>query len=124
MISSRQHNIKEDIGMENEKIKEIILDTTIASLEAQLRAVKRLRGEDEKKEARIKGKSQVEYVYDILKIAGKELHVLEIIERAEKAYGVHLDRESIVSALTKKIKKEDRFERVGKNIFRLRREKR
>jgi DNA-directed RNA polymerase delta subunit len=64
----------------------------------------------------------VDMVYDILNRSGAELHISEIIRRVEEVNGIRLDRESIASALSKKIKKGDRFLRVGKNTFTLRRE--
>ena len=106
--------------MDDEKIKNVILDTLTASLDAQLRAVKRLRGQPEKESPKKKGMSQVDMVYDILQRAGTELHISEIVARVEKFHGVRLERESIVSALAKKIKKGDRFVRVGKNTYALR----
>jgi hypothetical protein len=48
---------------------------------------------------------------------GSPLHVSEIIQRANELYGVILDRESVVSALTKKVKKGDTFIRTGPNTF-------
>lgn len=106
--------------MDEKVIKDVILDTVIASLDAQLRAVKRLRGPEEK--ATKRGMSQVDMVYNILSRSGTELHISEIIRRVEEVNGIRLDRESIASALSKKIKKGDRFLRVGKNTFTLRRE--
>jgi len=59
-------------------------------------------------------------VYNILKRAGQPLHISQIIEDVEKIHGVKIERESIVSALSKKVIKEDRFVRAGKNTFALR----
>jgi hypothetical protein len=39
------------------------------------------------------------------------------MRRAKEQYGVDLDRESIVSALTKKVKKGALFVRTGPNTF-------
>jgi len=64
-------------------------------------------------------KSQMSMVTDILSAAGTPLHVLEIIRIAEERYGVKLDRESMVSALTKKVNKGVAFVRTGPNIFAL-----
>jgi len=61
--------------------------------------------------------SQMSIVADILSIAGTPLHVLEIIRIAEEQYGVKLDRESMVSALTKKVKKGTTFVRTAPNTF-------
>lgn len=108
--------------MDDQTVKDVILDTIEVSLDAQLKAVKRLRGGTEKQKPKTKGMSQIDMVYDILKKARRELHVSEIIERVEKVHGVRLERESIVSALAKKIKKGDRFARVGKNTYALRKE--
>jgi hypothetical protein len=50
---------------------------------------------------------------------GKPLHVTEIIDRVEKVHGKRLERESIVSALVKKVQRGDRFVRTDKNEFAL-----
>ena len=64
-------------------------------------------------------KSQMSMITDILSVAGMPLHVSEIIRRAAQQYGTKLDRESMVSALTKKVKKGVGFVRTGPNIFAL-----
>ena len=109
--------------MDEDKIKNVILDTTISSLEAQLRAVRRLRGGKEEEEKEEKGMSMTDMVYDILLREGKPLHITSIIKKVSKIHGITIDRESIVSSLSKKIKKGERFVRVGRNIFALREEK-
>jgi len=48
------------------------------------------------------------------------LHVSEIIERIEQRHGQRVDRESLVSALVKKVQRGDRFVRTDKNVFGLR----
>ena len=103
--------------MEKEEVRDIILDTMVVSLEAQLRALKRLRGSSEEDEPREKSMSQVDIAFNILSAVGAPLHVSQIISEAEKTFGVKLDRESLVSALSKKVMKEDRFVRTGKNTF-------
>ena len=50
---------------------------------------------------------------------GKPLHVSEIIERVHKQHGLTLERESIVSTLTKKVNRGSRFVRTDKNVFAL-----
>ena len=62
-------------------------------------------------------KSQMSIVTDILSSAGAPLHVAEIMRLAKEQYGADLDRESIVSALTKKVKKGVAFVRTGPNTF-------
>ena len=62
--------------------------------------------------------------YDILKKARGPLHVSEILERLRTQFGVAVDRESLVSSLSKKVAREDRFLRPEKNTFALRPEAR
>lgn len=61
--------------------------------------------------------SQMSMIRDILQEAGAPLHLSEILGRAEARFGVKLDRESVVSALTKKVRKGVLFTRVGPNTF-------
>ncbi|PYV36695.1 MAG: hypothetical protein DMG06_30165 [Acidobacteria bacterium] len=88
----------------DEELKDLLLGTFEASLEAQLRAVRRLRqGETEPKKRRPpKGLSQVDMAYDVLKKARAPLHVSQLLARIEAAFGQRVDRESLVSSLTKK----------------------
>jgi len=110
----------------NDDIKDAVLSVFEASLEAQLRAVRRLRqGQTgEAKPRPIKGRSQVDMTFDILKKAGTPLHVSEIIDRIQTQFGVTVDRESLVSSLSKKVARQDRFLRPEKNTFSLRPEAR
>ena len=110
----------------NDDIKDAVLSVFEASLEAQLRAVRRLRqGQAEEAKPRpSKGRSQVDMTFDILKKAGTPLHVSEIIDRIQTQFGVAVDRESLVSSLSKKVARQDRFLRPEKNTFSLRPEAR
>jgi hypothetical protein len=112
--------------MPDEDLKDVILGTFEASLDAQLRAVRRLRhGEAGRGSARpTKGRSQVDMAYDILKQARGPLHVAELLTRIQTRFGVAIDRESLVSSLTKKVARGDRFVRTDKNTFGLRPEPR
>jgi len=103
--------------MEIDEVKAAVLDAIEVSLEAQLKAVKRLRAGPPQPRTARKGTSQIQMVHDVLRRAGKPLHVTEIIERVEKAHGIKLDRESIVSTLVKKVNRGDRFVRTDKNVF-------
>ena len=105
---------------DKEEIRDIIIDSMVVSLEAQVRALKKLRGGNERV-PREKSKSQVDMVSDILNRAGKPLHVSEIIVAIEKKFEVKLERESLVSSLSKKVVRGDRFVRTGKNTFALKR---
>lgn len=110
----------------NDDIKDTVLSVFEASLEAQLRAVRRLRqGQTEEAQPRPKkGRSQVDMTFDILKKARTPLHVSEIIHRIRTQFGVTVDRESLVSSLSKKVARQDRFLRPEKNTFSLRSEAR
>ena len=106
----------------NDDIKDTILSAFEASMEAQLRAIRRLRqGQTEEAQPRPrKGRSQVDMAYDILKRARAPLHVSEMIDRIQTQFGVAVDRESLVSSLSKKVARQDRFLRPEKNTFSLR----
>ena len=110
----------------NDDVRDLILSVFKTSLEAQLRAVRRLRqGEPSAGEPRQrKGLSQVDLAFDILKKARAPLHVSEILERIQSESGVTIDRESPVSSLSKKVARGDRFLRPQKNTFSLRPEAR
>ena len=107
----------------NGELKDLILETVEQSLDAQLRAVRRLRrgGPPPRQQSRSR-LSQVDMAYDILKKARSPLHISELLARMQKAYGISVDRESLVSSLSKKIARGDRFLRTAKNTFGLRQE--
>ncbi|HUI56529.1 MAG TPA: HTH domain-containing protein [Bryobacteraceae bacterium] len=106
----------------NDDLRDTILGLFEASLEAQLRAVRRLRhGEPESTQThRRKGLSQVDMAFDILKKTRSPLHISDILDRIQSQFGVSVDRESLVSSLTKKVARGDRFLRPEKNTFSLR----
>jgi HB1, ASXL, restriction endonuclease HTH domain len=110
----------------NDEITDLILSVFEASLEAQLRAVRRLRrgAPDAPKPRRRSGRSQVDMAFDILKKARSPLHISEILDRIQSQFGITIDRESLVSSLTKKVARGDRFLRPEKNTFSLRPETR
>ena len=105
-------------------LKDSVLSIFEASLDAQLRAIRRLRrGPPESvPQRRRAGLSQVDMAYDILKKARAPLHISEILVRIHSAFHVSVDRESLVSSLTKKVARGDRFLRTGKNTFGIRTE--
>ena len=110
----------------NDETKDLILSIFEASLEAQLRAVRRLRQGESSSPAprRRKGMSQVDMAFDILKKSRSPLHVSQILDRIQTHFGLTVDRESLVSSLTKKVARGDRFLRPEKNTFSLRPEAR
>jgi hypothetical protein len=107
-------------------LKDTILSLFEAFLEAQLRAVRRLRqgSPDTPEPRRRKGMSQVDMAFDILKKARAPLHISDILQRIQTQFHVTVDRESLVSSLTKKVARGDRFLRPEKNTFALRPEAR
>ena len=105
-----------------DKKKNDILDALLlveeTKLKAQLKAIRKLSNpQSEEKVVKPKSMSQVDMVYNTLIKEDEPLHITFIIEKVESEYQVLLDRESIVSALTKKVKKNDRFLRIDKNTF-------
>lgn len=105
--------------MEKDAIESAVLRAIEVSLEAQLKAVKQLRAGPRESKAARKGTAQIDMVHDVLRRAGKPLHISDIIERVHTLHGLTLERESIVSTLAKKVNRGDRFVRTDKNVFAL-----
>ncbi len=63
--------------------------------------------------------SKIEIAKNVLHIAGRPLHVSEIIQLAKRDFEVELDRDSIVSAILKKVKAGKLFIRTSPNTFAL-----
>ena len=105
--------------MKDDDIRQAILEVEEIKLKAQLRAVREaVKGEKQViPEDGEKRKSQVEYVYQLLRAERKPLHVNEIIEKCREKYVIELYRESIVSALLKKVNRMDRFIKTDPNTF-------
>jgi CMP-N-acetylneuraminic acid synthetase len=109
----------------SEEIRKVILETVETVLGAQLRAVRRLRrgevpAQTSAGKNRRRSRSQMNIVEDLLIEAGQPLHISAIIEQAKSRFNQVLDRESLVSALTKRVDRKDRFVRTGPNTFGLR----
>jgi hypothetical protein len=114
--------------MDNDTIRLAVLEATEASLAAQLKAIRSLRIAKQSPGAqsllpappsRSKGRSHIDMTYDILVDAANPLHVSEIILRIAARFNVRVDRESLVSALSKRVARADRFKRTDKNTFAL-----
>ena len=85
--------------------------------EAKLNTINRfLKGTENKPQKRT---SKVDIVENVLKIAGRPLHVSEIIEIAKRDFQTDIERDSIVSILIKKIKAGQKFTRTAPNTFAL-----
>jgi hypothetical protein len=95
------------------RLQEELLKAQLGVIRGHLRS-EEPRGRERKASPR---KSQMSIVTDLLSAAGTPQHVAEIIRQAKAQYGVDLDRESVVSALTKKVKKGVTFVRTGPNTF-------
>ena len=63
--------------------------------------------------------SKIEIARNVLHIAGRPLHVSEIIRLAQRDFQVALDRDSIVSAILKKVNAGKSFIRAAPNTFAL-----
>ena len=105
--------------MKEDDIRQAILEVEEIKLKAQLRAVREaIKGDKQPLPDDLeKRKSQVDYVYQLLRITKRPLHITEIIEKCMEKYGIDLYRESIVSALLKKVNRLDRFIKTDPNTF-------
>ncbi len=63
--------------------------------------------------------SNTEIVRNVLNNAAKPLHVSEIVSNAKRDFQVELERDSIVSAIVKKVKAGKTFVRTAPNTFAL-----
>ena len=68
---------------------------------------------------KLKSTSKIEIAKNVLNIAGRPLHVSEIIQLAKRDFEVDLDRDSIVSAILKKVKAGKSFVRTSPNTYTL-----
>lgn len=88
-------------------------------LQAQLRVVYRHQRKTAPHGQKLKRTSNLTIVEDILQNSDQPLHISKIIQIAQKDYNVNLERDSIVSALIKKINAGQIFIRVAPNTFAL-----
>jgi hypothetical protein len=103
------------------KIPEWFLSFYESLFSVQLRTVRQLKSPKPKKTKgqEYKGMSNMEMVLDILRRAQKPLHISEIIAQVKTKYGVALDRESLVSALVKKVHRHQGLTRTAPNTFQI-----
>ena len=108
------------------RVADEILDVAETLLKAQLAAIEDLRqGKGSSpvkpgKDVNTERKSQINIAYEVLKNAGCPMHVNGIIDLVRERQGISLDRDSLVSAITKKVKRGEVFVRTGRNTFGLR----
>jgi len=103
------------------KVPEWFLSFYESLFSAQLRAIRQLKSPKPKK-ARETGKKGISNMYmaaDILQRAQRPLHISEIIAQVKTKYGVTLDRESLVSALVKKVHRRQGLSRTAPNTFQI-----
>ena len=88
---------------------------------SQLRAVRQFRASKSKKTKPKKGRSMsnIDMAIDILRRSERPLHISEIIAQVKAKHGVNLDRESLVSALVKKVHRSQGLSRTAPNTFRM-----
>jgi len=88
---------------------------------AQLRTVRQMKSPKPKKAKRREDKSMsnINMAIDILIRAQGPLHISEIIAQVKTRYGVTLDRESLVSALVKKVHRRQGLSRSAPNTFQI-----
>ena len=103
------------------KIPEWFLSFYESLLSAQLRTIRQLKSPKPKKSkrSRDKGMSNMDMAIDMLQRASGPLHISEIIAQVKTKYGVTLDRESLVSALVKKVHRHQGLSRTAPNTFRI-----
>ena len=109
--------------------RETLLEFHEQLLTSQLATVRKLRSHSGAPDAdsapltrgkpKRKGRSHIDLAFDILTAADVPLHASEIIAKVSAAFGVHIDSESLVSALSKRVARKDRFTRTGRNTFAL-----
>ncbi len=88
-------------------------------LQSQLKTIRRYQQQSPQFEKHPKRTSKLDIVEDILASSDQPLHISKIIEIAKDDYNVTIERDSIVSALIKKIQAGVRFVRVAPNTFAL-----
>jgi hypothetical protein len=101
------------------KIPESLLNLYESLLSAQLRVVKQLKNPRPAKPRREgeKRMSNMDMAIDILRKARRPLHISEILLQIQTQYKATLDRESLVSALVKKVHRHQGLVRTAPNTF-------
>lgn len=105
--------------MENE-FWEQFLNLQEAMLRAQLNVIRQFRHElglEPETSKKERSMSQVDMIYAILKDSKKPVHIDQLIIDAQKKFRVTLEKESVVSALAKRIKRQDRFVKTAPNTY-------
>jgi hypothetical protein len=101
------------------KIPEWFLCFYESLFSAQLRALRQLKSPKPRsvKRREDKSMSNMDMAVDILRRSHGPLHISEIISQVKAKHGVTLDRESLVSALVKKVHRRQGLSRTAPNTF-------
>lgn len=102
------------------KISEELLNLFESLLRAQINTIKQLKkisGIPEPEQPEEKRMSQMDMVYNILNVTRHPMHVNDLIVAIERNFNVKVDRESLVSALAKRVLRQDRFIKTAPNTF-------
>ena len=87
-------------------------------VESKLKTIDRL--QKGLQEQPVKRTSMVDVVEQVLTKTGLPLHISEIIKIADRDFGTHLDRDSVVSFVIKRMNAGRTFIRTAPNTFALR----
>jgi hypothetical protein len=98
---------------------EKLLDLKKNLLQSQLKTIYRYQKQYAPGKKKLGRTSKLDIVADILASSDQPLHISEIIRIAQQEYQTEMERDSIVSALVKKVKAGRRFVRVAPNTFAL-----
>jgi hypothetical protein len=103
------------------KIPEWFLSFYESLFLAQLRIIRQLKSPKSKRSKRREDKSMsnMDMAVDILWRFQGPLHISDIIAQVKTKYGVTLDRESLVSALVKKVHRRQGLIRTSPNTFQI-----
>src|SRR3990170_7288638 len=103
------------------KIPEWFLSVYESLFLAQLRTGRQIKSPKPKKAKgrEDKSMSNMDMAIDILRRVQRPLHISEIIAQVKTKYGVTLDRESLVSALVKKLHRHQGLSRTAPNTFQI-----
>ena len=99
------------------EIVDIIVDFKEKMLNAQLKALRKMKKQETDKPKQKERISKIETALYVLKSAGRPLHINELISEIQKQYSITVERDSLVSALTKKLNKIKGLSKVGRNTF-------
>lgn len=103
------------------KIPDGLLNLYESLLSAQLRVVRQLKSPQpgKPKGETKEGMSNIHMALDILRQSGQPLHISEILAQVKAQYKITLDRESLVSALVKKLQRHPGLSRTAPNTFQI-----